>query len=90
MNELDELLLQMADDFRRDYEDLPLVYVRNRRAVVNLESCTDLPLIMAAIKQLAVERDGLTGKIAQLERLAEELQRKSRKCNRQRTTVAQP
>ena len=79
MNELDELLLRMADDFRRDYEDLPLVYVRNQGAVVNLESCTDLSLIMAAIKQLAIERDGLTGKIAQLERRSEELQRKARK-----------
>lgn len=59
MNELDELLLRMADDFRRDYEDLSL--------------------IMAAIKQLAIERDGLTGKIAQLERRSEELQRKARK-----------
>ena len=50
------------------------MYVRSLDTVVNLESCTDLSLITAAAEQLTRERDGLAGKIAKLERRAEELQ----------------
>ena len=45
--------------------------------MVNLETCTDLSLVSAAVEQLTRERDEIGEKIDKLKRMGEELQREA-------------
>lgn len=71
MNEINEILFELAETAHRDYMRLPLAYVNG--TVVNLETCTDLRQLVAAMDQLTAERDNLIEKIAKLDQLITEL-----------------
>ena len=78
MTELDKSIFQFTETARdQDGVQCP-VYLQDRGVVVNLETCTDLGLVSAAVEQLTRELDEIGEKIDKLERMEEELQRKAR------------
>lgn len=80
MTELDNLIYQLIEATRDSSGAQCLVYLRDRGVVVNLETCTDLSLVTAAVEQLTRERDDINHEIAKLERLEQELARDNGRC----------
>ena len=78
MTDLDKSIFQFTQTARDQDGVQCLVYLRDRGIVVNLETCTDLGLVSAAVEQLTRERDEISAEIDKLERMGEELQRKAR------------
>ena len=77
MTELDKSIFQFTETARDQDGVQCLVYLQDRGVVVNLETCTDLGLVSAAVEQLTRERDEINKKIAGLKRMEEEFQRKA-------------
>ena len=77
MTELDKSIFQFTQTARDQDGVQCLVYLQDRGVVVNLETCTDLGLVSAAVEQLTRERDEIGEKIDKLKRMGEELQRKA-------------
>ena len=77
MTELDKSIFQFTEKARDQDGVQCLVYLQDRGVVVNLEICTDLSLVSAAVEQLTRERDEISKKIDGLKRMGEELQRKA-------------
>ena len=77
MTELDKSIFQFTQTARDQDGVQCLVYLQDRGVVVNLETCTDLSLVSAAVEQLTRERDEIDEKIDKLKRMGEELQRKA-------------
>ena len=77
MTELDKAIFQFTETARYQDGVQCLVYLQDRGVVVNLETCTDLSLVSAAVEQLTRERDEIGEKIDKLKRMGEELQRKA-------------
>ncbi len=74
MAKLDELIFQLTESARDSSGAQCLVYLRDRGVVVNLETCTNLSLVTAAVEQLTGERDDINREIAKLERMEKALQ----------------
>ena len=74
MTELDKSIFQFTETARDQDSAQCLVYLQDRGGVVNLETCTDLGLVSAAVEQLTRELDEIGEKIAKLECMEEEIQ----------------
>ena len=77
MTELDKSIFQFTQTARDQDGVQCLVYLQDRGVVANMETCTDLSLVSAAVEQLTRERDEIGEKIDKLKRMGEELQRKA-------------